>query len=261
MVMLGILVFAADGAEIESLFYKGAQWQLTLDDWDGPMVVQDQRLTTDKSGMKLLSSSVMWKNRRGKLDVREYTRDPRRAIFLAIELPNGESIEAEGFLARESDTFMAGVTRHATKTDTYFGAWYARRASTASGKESVVPNSILVKPEHKISKKGSGMPGGIILPANPQATQQECRLSGGIGGLTEFVASGWLQPKESGLQPVEVPLDGSHHFDIRIPAGIYQFGLVPRGKLDLQGPGVSQEVNCRPGGNMRLSASVNNVGE
>jgi hypothetical protein len=235
----------AGAAELEVLFEKGAEWHLFVDDWDGTMIVQDHRVSNDASGTKLVTATVEWKSQRGSFQAREYTRDPRRSIVLSITLPNGEQVEAEGSLGRETDDFMAGVTRYAQSEITYYGAWYANLLAAGESRELAVS-------------------GGVIQDLNSQAmtVRATCQLAGAVSGLTQQIRSVSLQPANSNQGPVELDIAADGQFSTNaLAVGSYRFALVPYGKLDLAGPGVSQDFDCVAGGSVRLSAEVNSVSE
>lgn len=256
-----ILTVPAYAAELSDLFDKGTQWHLTIDDWDGPMVVQDLKVSSSKSDPVVLNATVGWQGQQGRLTVSEYTRDPRRSVLLIISLPNGEDVEAEGFMARESDAFMAGPTRFATDDVTYFGAWYATRFGGGRDDQVTVSGSLMAPAGSVSGDNQIEVPDGAIVGTQTGSAQAWCRITGAVGGMTRFVKSAWLQPSNFTRQAIEMPVGADGHFSGNIPAGEYQFDLVSRGKVELVGVGLNQNVNCPAGGSARVTAKVDGVSE
>ena len=171
---------------------------------------------------------------------------------------------AEGSIGKGTDAFMAGTTQYRTKQRDHDGAWYARRLteSVAAGELPVSGGLSAGSPGTKTdSATELSVSGGLIATKN-MIVVQTCRLTGGVSGLTQYVKSVWLQPISSSNDPVELPIDSGGRFVANaLPVGSYQFGLVPYGKLDLLGPGVSQQINCTAGGMVRVSAEVNSISD
>jgi hypothetical protein len=244
-VLLAGCATVASAADLSTLFGNGATWHLTLDDWDGDLVLSDAKINASDPNMTVLTARATWLHVGGTLEVREYTRDPRRAIHVSLATPDGHKFEAEGLVGRETDRFMAGVTRYASPNVTYFGAWYATNVGEgAAATREVTPNT-------------------AVRSDAPVQAVGECTIEGRIGGVLKLVGSITVTPAgttKGTTVAVQMSSKGTYRATGLAP-GTYRVTVHPAGKVGFRGTGIEQTAACRPGESVRLDTTIAGVGK
>ncbi len=236
---------AASAGDLSTLFGDGATWHLTLDDWDGALVISNAKINTSDPSMTVLTARVAWLHVGGTLEAREYSRDPRRAIHVLLATPDGRKFEAEGMVGRETDRFMAGVTRYASPQVTHYGAWYA--TSVSQGTKA----TRLLTPQTNLKRTA------------PVQVARNCTIEGRVGGVLKLVGGVTVTPmgatkgKPLGAQ---MTARGTYR-EAGLAPGTYRVTVNPVGKLGFRGTGTEQTISCKPGETVHLDTTITGIAE
>jgi hypothetical protein len=234
--------------ELSTLLGNGATWRLTLDDWDGQMVVSKAEYNSSDAALKVLNASVVWLGVRGTIEAREYTDGSRRSVHLVLATPDGSRFEADGMLAYEADRFMAGETRYSGRQAGHTGAWYATSMSPGSSAMRMVTPST-----------------GVVSNAAVQTAvaQGRCTIQGEVAGGRKLVGSVTVSPdgttpgERKDLKPDSA---GGYRIADLVP-GRYRVTVNPSGKFALIGEGIDRTVDCPAGETLSLQTSIARAAE
>lgn len=234
----------ARAAELATLFGNGAKWHLNLDDWDGELQISEARINASDPAMTVLTARVMWLHVGGTLEAREYTRDPRRSVTIQLATPDGRKFEAEGMLGRETDRFMAGVTRYASPDVTSFGAWYATGLNEGTAATRMLTPTTSTKSDAAIP---------VVA---------DCAIEGRIGGVLKLVGSITVTPASGNGSSLGVQMSSKGTYRARgLSPGRYRVIVNPTGKVGFRGTGIDQVVDCRPGETAHVDTTIAGISE
>ena len=114
---------------IYDILAKGSEWTLNVDGEEGTLeLLGGSGASTGGSGWRM-TMDIRWQGTAGSLRAEADNNNSQQRVFLNVQRQNGIAIICEGYIAQESDRFMAGITRNPTGK-TMYGAWYAIKKQT-----------------------------------------------------------------------------------------------------------------------------------
>lgn len=123
------LVIVSPLVQARSMIYdilaKGSQWTLNVDGEVGTLELLGGRGSRTRDGGWVMTMEIKWQNNPGTLRAQADGNNSEQHVVLAVQRRNGLKVNCEGYIAMETDRFMAGITRHAARPRDLHGAWYA----------------------------------------------------------------------------------------------------------------------------------------
>lgn len=138
--------------EIYNILAKGSKWVLNVDGEVGILELLGGRGGRTRDGGWEMAMDIKWQNNPGTLKAWADGRNIEQRVVLNVQRKNGLKVTCEGYIAQETDKFMAGITKHPARPRDIKGAWYAikkksltpRVVDTESPKTSIEVEGILV---------------------------------------------------------------------------------------------------------------------
>jgi hypothetical protein len=123
------LVFISPPVQARSIIYdilaKGSQWTLNVDGEVGILELLGVRGRRTSDGGWVMTVEIKWQNNPGTLRAQADGKNWEQHVAIQVQRKNGLKVNCEGYIAMETDRFMAGFTRHAARPKAPHGAWYA----------------------------------------------------------------------------------------------------------------------------------------
>lgn len=123
------LVIVSPLVQARSMIYdilaKGSQWRLNVDGEVGTLELLGGRGSRTRDGGWVMTMDIKWQNNPGTLRAQADGKNREQHVALHVQRKNGLKVNCEGYIAMETDRFMAGITRHAARPKALHGAWYA----------------------------------------------------------------------------------------------------------------------------------------
>ncbi|NIM16737.1 MAG: hypothetical protein GTO45_32510 [Candidatus Aminicenantes bacterium] len=170
-----LLVVASPLVQARSMIYdilaKGSQWTLNVDGEVGTLELLGGKGSRTRDGGWVMTMEIQWQNNPGTLRAQADGKNSEQHVVLRVERKNGLKVNCEGYIAMETDRFMAGITRHAARPRDLHGAWYAtllkEGRKPGGGKPAAKPEKPAIKivEKHKIAPfviKGTGSISGRV---------------------------------------------------------------------------------------------------
>jgi hypothetical protein len=122
-------VFTGQGKSmIYDILNKGSRWSLNVDGEEGVLeLLGGSGSSTGGSGWRM-NMQVLWQGRPGNLQAESDNENAQQWVLLNLIRQDGSPVVCEGFIASETDRFMAGTSRYQVEENTghaEHGAWYA----------------------------------------------------------------------------------------------------------------------------------------
>ncbi|MCX6582276.1 MAG: hypothetical protein NT166_19055 [Candidatus Aminicenantes bacterium] len=109
---------------------KGSEWTLNVDGEEGALeLLGGSGASTGGSGWRM-NMEIRWQGVNGSLRAETDNDNSQQRVVLALQRQNGMAVTCEGYIAQETDRFMAGVTRYPSLGKDTCGAWYAVKNQT-----------------------------------------------------------------------------------------------------------------------------------
>ena len=236
----------AQADSLASIFSAGSEWELYVDGWQGTAVIDSKTRTArnPSSGNITRTVTFTWKGKTGKMTINEDASTGQRKVSLDVVTPDGLAVSATGNVSDYVVKVTAGTTTSNVDGKETYGAWYAKRTQAGKTASSNTSSS---------STFGSADKKATVAPV----AQARCTLTGQVSGQLADVQGVWVKDS-SGNSSVEQLRSGGE-FTASVAAGQVQVTVVAKGKLDLSGSGLSQTVDCPPGGGKSIAANVTGV--
>lgn len=110
---------------IYDILAKGSQWDLNVDGETGTLELLGGRGSRTSDGGWQMTMEVKWQNNPGTLKAAADGDNSEQKVHLTMKRRNGIQVTCEGYIARETDGFMAGISRYRGRPKDIPGAWYA----------------------------------------------------------------------------------------------------------------------------------------
>jgi hypothetical protein len=124
-----LLVVVSPPVQARSMIYnilaKGSQWTLNVDGEVGTLELLGGKGSRTRDGGWVMTMDIRWQGNPGTLRGQANGDNSEQHVVLAVQRRNGLKVNCEGYIAMETDRFMAGITRHAARPRDLHGAWYA----------------------------------------------------------------------------------------------------------------------------------------
>lgn len=210
---------------------KHSEWTLDVDGETGTLELLGGSGSKTASGGWEMTSEITWQETPGVLKAWADGANAEQHVILEVQRKNGIKVTLDGYIARETDKFMAGAAIYGAVPKAVHGAWYAVKH---------IKETDILDTGRRVSETRPLRPAEIkpplLQPRQPPAqtapveeTSGRCSISGKVYG--------------SGLQAAKVffislygPNNLSQHratkkFDA---AGNYMFADLPAGKYKLR---------------------------
>lgn len=109
---------------------KGSHWSLNVDGESGPLELLGGKGSRTPDGGWKMTMDVKWQGIPGTLRGHADGKNSEQRVILQLTRKNGLKVACEGYIARETDTFMAGITVIPAKPKPSHGAWFAQKILT-----------------------------------------------------------------------------------------------------------------------------------
>lgn len=117
---------------IYDILDKGSEWALNVDGEEGILeLLSGSGSSTGGSGWRM-SMEIRWQGSNGALRAEADNENSQQRVLLTVQRQNGITVNCEGYIAQETDRYMAGITRYPTLGREKCGAWYAVKKQTAA---------------------------------------------------------------------------------------------------------------------------------
>ncbi|MCK4763795.1 MAG: carboxypeptidase regulatory-like domain-containing protein [Candidatus Aminicenantes bacterium] len=134
-----VMFFVSERVEAKSAIYdilaKGSTWTLNVDGESGTLELLGGRGSRTTDGGWEMTSEIRWQGNPGTLQGRADGSNSEQRVILNVQRRNGLRVTCEGYIAQETDRFMAGISKHPARPRDIRGAWYAIK----QGKNPRVP--------------------------------------------------------------------------------------------------------------------------
>jgi hypothetical protein len=162
-----LLVGLSSPVEARSMIYdilaKGSQWSLNVDGETGTLELLGGRGSRTRDGGWVMTMDINWQGNPGTLRAQADGGNTEQHVALAVQRRNGLKVNCEGYIAMETDRFMAGITRHAARPGDLHGAWYATLLKSGPRMSDRTPTEEPEKPAEPVSSTAVVKPAGKIV--------------------------------------------------------------------------------------------------
>jgi len=135
---------------IYDILAKGSQWTLNVDGEEGTLeLLGGSGSRTSDSGW-VMTMDISWQGNPGTLRAQADGGNTEQQVALAVQRRNGLMVNCEGYIAMETDRFMAGITRHPAQPDALHGAWYATLLKSGKSMSDRTPTGEPGKPAEPV---------------------------------------------------------------------------------------------------------------
>jgi hypothetical protein len=110
---------------IDDILAKGSRWTLNVDGEEGTLELLGGRGSRTPDNGWVMTMDISWQGNPGTLRAQADGGNTEQQVALAVQHRNGLRVNCEGYIAMETDRFMAGITRHPAQPNALHGAWYA----------------------------------------------------------------------------------------------------------------------------------------
>jgi hypothetical protein len=113
---------------ILDILNKGGKWTLNVDGETGTLMIGGGKSELLPAGGYTMNVEVKWDGRAGDLSASSSADTGEYRVVLVLTRKNGMKVRCEGWIARETDKFMAGESVYAGEPQDIHGAWYALKS-------------------------------------------------------------------------------------------------------------------------------------
>jgi hypothetical protein len=113
--------------QIHDILNKGSKWALNVDGEIGTLELLGGRGGKKTGGGWEMTMEVKWQGNAGTLKGFADGQNYEQRIILNVRRKNGIKVTCEGYIAKESGHYMAGITRHNAVPKDIHGAWFASK--------------------------------------------------------------------------------------------------------------------------------------
>ena len=138
---------------IYDILAKGSQWTLNVDGEEGTLELLGGRGSRTSDGGWVMTMDIRWQGNPGTLRAQADGGNTEQQVALAVQRRNGLRVNCEGYIAMETDRFMAGITRHPARPDDLHGAWYATLLKSGKRMSDRTPVEDPGKPAEPVPSK------------------------------------------------------------------------------------------------------------
>ncbi len=114
-------------AAIYDVLSKGSHWTLNVDGESGILNLLGGKGSRTPDGGWKMKMDIEWQGNSGILKAWADGENREQHVYMEVKRKNGLKVICEGYVAQETDQFMAGVTKHPARPSDIKGAWYATR--------------------------------------------------------------------------------------------------------------------------------------
>ncbi len=130
LLLLSFSFQAQARSAIYDILAKGSKWQLNVDGEQGTLELLGGRGSRTADGGWQMSMEIRWQGNAGTLRATADGGNSEQRVILQVQRRNGLRVTCEGYVAQETDQFMAGETLHPAVPSAIHGAWYATAIKT-----------------------------------------------------------------------------------------------------------------------------------
>jgi hypothetical protein len=236
---------------IHDILAKGSEWTLNVDGEVGTLTLLGGRGSRTSDGGWEMTMDVEWQGNPGTLNGWQDGENREQRVALELVRRSGIPVTLSGYIARETDAFMAGTSRSAARPEDIEGAWYATRGTRAaaagdggtrgeSGSDEEKPGT--VTPAVAVGEVSVRVP--AIETERPAVAT--CRVAGRVSGEKRFVGgvAVYSSDPRRQLQKADLAPDGTYRLR-PLPDGVYTIRPLAGGKFDLRSSPRSRNIRCR----------------
>ncbi len=148
--LVGFSAPAGARSMIYDILAKGSRWTLNVDGEEGTLeLLGGSGSRTSDSGW-VMTMDISWQGNPGTLRAQADGGNTEQQVALAVQRRNGLRVNCEGYIAMETDRFMAGITRHPAQPDALHGAWYATLLKSGKSMSDRTPTGEPGKPAEPV---------------------------------------------------------------------------------------------------------------
>ncbi len=136
---------------IYDILSKGSQWTLNVDGEEGTLELLGGSGSRTTDNGWVMTMEIRWQGNPGTLRAQADGGNTEQQVALAVQRRNGLGVNCEGYIAMETDRFMAGITRHPSRYDALRGAWYATLLKSGKSLSDRRPTEETGKPTEPVS--------------------------------------------------------------------------------------------------------------